>query len=218
VTARREPLLLVGAGGLARETLAAARAGDRWDVVGMLDDDPARQGSTVDGVPVLGPVAAAHDHAGVRLVVCAGSARRRTGRRDLVARLGLPADRYGAVVHPAASLAAGVEVGEGSVLLAGCVVTAPQRVGRHVVAMPQVLLTHDDEVGDFVTLAGRVALAGGVRVGASAYLGAGALVRENLVIGPEALIGMGSVVLADVPAGQTWAGVPARPLVAAVPA
>jgi sugar O-acyltransferase (sialic acid O-acetyltransferase NeuD family) len=215
VTAR-PALLLVGAGGLARETLAAVRSlagtGPDWDVLGVLDDDPAREGTQVDGVPVIGPVAAAHDHPDARLVVCIGSARRRAGRRELVARLGLPDERYATVVHPAASLAPGTEVGAGTVLLAGCVVTAPQRIGRHVVAMPQVLLTHDDEVADFVTMAGRVALAGGVRVGEAAYLGAGALVREWLTIGAEAVVGMGSVVLGDVPAGETWAGVPARPL------
>jgi serine acetyltransferase len=38
------------------------------------------------------------------------------------------------------------------------------------------------------------------------------MVRENLTIGAGAVIGMGSVVLADVPDGQTWAGVPARKL------
>jgi acetyltransferase-like isoleucine patch superfamily enzyme len=49
-------------------------------------------------------------------------------------------------------------------------------------------------------------------------VGAGAVVREGLRIGAGALVGMGSVVLADVPAGAVWAGNPARPLRAGVPA
>jgi acetyltransferase-like isoleucine patch superfamily enzyme len=36
------------------------------------------------------------------------------------------------------------------------------------------------------------------------------LVREKLSIGAGAVVGMGSVVLQDVPAGEVWAGVPAR--------
>jgi sugar O-acyltransferase (sialic acid O-acetyltransferase NeuD family) len=210
------PLLLVGAGGLARETLAAVRA-DRsaapaWRPLGMLDDDPARHGSEVDGLPVLGPIGAAHDHPDAAVVLCTGSARNPASRLRIAHRLGLPDDRYGTVVHPAASLAAGTELGPGCILLAGCVVTAPQAVGRHVVAMPQVLLTHDDAVGDYVTMAGRVALAGAVRVGEGAYLGAGALVREGLTIGAWSVVGMGAVVLADVPAGEVWVGSPARRL------
>jgi sugar O-acyltransferase (sialic acid O-acetyltransferase NeuD family) len=207
-----KPLLFVGAGGLARETLAAVRAGGEWEPVGMLDDDPARHGSDVDGVPVLGGTDTVHTRPEVSVVLCVANARNPGGRAKVAARLGLPEARYATVVHPAASLAHGVRVGAGSVLLAGCVVTAPQAIGRHVVAMPQVLLTHDDEVGDFVTLAGQAGLAGGVRVGTGAYIGAGAKVREGVTIGAGAVVGMGAVVLTDVPAGEVWAGSPAAAL------
>jgi sugar O-acyltransferase (sialic acid O-acetyltransferase NeuD family) len=216
VTGSERPLLLVGAGGLARETLAAARAGAeagrRWRPLGLLDDNPDRHGSVVDGLPVLGPVDAVADHPDAAVVICTGSVRDPGSRQRIACRLALPDDRYGTVVHPAASLAPGTEVGAGSVLLAGCVVTAPQRIGRHVVAMPHVLLTHDDEVGDYVTMAGKVGLAGGVRVGEGAYLGAGALVREGLGIGAWSVVGMGAIVLEDVPAGEVWVGAPARRL------
>jgi len=211
------PLLLLGAGGLAREVLAAAGLlTDDWCVLGMVDDDPARHGKEVDGVPVLGSTELVDEYPDAALLACVASSRRPTGRQQLVERLNQPPWRWATLVHPAASVAPGTWIGEGSVLLAGTVVTTPQRVGAHVLAMPQVLLTHDDDVDDFVTLAGRVALAGGVSVGSAAYLGSGALVREGLRIGQGAVIGMGSVVLSDVPAGQTWAGVPAHPIDAVV--
>ncbi|UVS82401.1 acetyltransferase [Actinokineospora sp. UTMC 2448] len=203
------PLLLVGAGGLAREVLAAARALGA-PVLGMLDDDAARYGTTVDGVPVLGGLDLVHDHSDAAVLLCVANPARPAGRAAVAARLGLPDERYATLVHPAASVAHGAELGAGTVLLAGAVITAPQRVGRHVLAMPHVLMTHDDEVGDHATLAGRATLAGNVTVGESAYLGAGALVRQGVHIGTEAVVGMGAVVLADVPARQTWAGVPAR--------
>jgi sugar O-acyltransferase (sialic acid O-acetyltransferase NeuD family) len=207
------PLLLVGAGGLARETLAAARAlPEVFTPLGMLDDNPRRHGDTVDGVPVLGGSDLVHDHPDALVLLCVASPARPAGRVTVSARLGLPAERYATLVHPAASVAPGVELGAGTILLAGVVVTAPQRVGSHVVAMPHVLLTHDDVVGDCVTMAGRATLAGGVVVDEAAYLGAGCLVRQGVRIGAQAVVGMGAVVLDDVPSGQTWAGVPARRL------
>jgi len=210
------PLLIVGAGGFAREAAAAVRAANdvrpEWMLLGLLDDDPARHGTVVDDLCVLGPVDAVHQHPDAAVLVCTGNPRNYRSRRDIVARLGLPAERHPVLRHPAASIAAGTEIGPGTVLLAGTVVTAPQRVGAHVAAMPQVVLTHDDAVGDYVTLASRVALGGRVTVEEGAYLGAGALVREGLAVGAWALVGMGSVVLRDVPRGEVWAGAPARRL------
>ncbi|WP_199442693.1 NeuD/PglB/VioB family sugar acetyltransferase [Umezawaea beigongshangensis] len=205
------PLLLVGGGGLAREVLAAVRLlPERWRPIGALDDDPARHGALLDGLPVLGGADVLADHPDAAVVVCVANATRPLGRLAVVRRLALPRERFATVVHPAASIAAGAEPGAGTVLLAGVVVTTPLRLGDHVVAMPHVLVTHDDEVGDGVTLAGRASLGGGVVVGSGAYLGQGSAVREQVAIGAGAVVGMGSVVLTDVPPEEVWAGVPAR--------
>ncbi|MFJ7271008.1 NeuD/PglB/VioB family sugar acetyltransferase [Streptomyces sp. NPDC099050] len=217
-----EELLIVGAGGFARETaqavrdaaaadLAAGRA-PRLRLAGHLDDDPALHGREVDGVPVLGGSALVHERPAARVVVCVGSPRDYGVRARLVRRLALPESRYATVIHPAAALSGSSVLGPGTVLLAHCVLTAAVRVGAHVAVMPHVVLTHDDEVGDFATLASGVRLGGGVRLGRGAYVGAGALVREYIEVGAWSLTGMGSTVLADVPAGEVWAGSPARRL------
>ena len=213
-------LVIVGAGGFARETAQAVRAaracGDGPELLGHLDDNPALHGGEVDGVPVLGGCDLVHrllrDRPDARVVVCVGSPRDYAVRARLVRRLGLPPQRYGTVVHPAASVAAGCSVGPGSVLLAQAVLTAAVRVGAHVAVMPQTVLTHDDVVQDFATVASGVRLGGGVRVGRGAYVGAGVLVREYAVIGDWSLLGMGSTVLGDVPPGEVWVGSPARRL------
>ena len=50
------------------------------------------------------------------------------------------------------------------------------------------------------------------RVGAGASIGAGAIILPGITIGTGAMIGAGAVVTRDVPAGETWAGNPARRL------
>lgn len=220
-----EELLIVGAGGFARETAQAVRdvaAADtarglapRWRLAGHLDDDPALHGRDVDGAAVLGGSDRLHELRAARVVVCVGSPRDYAVRARLVRRLGLPVGRYATVVHPTAVVSGSSVLGAGSVLLAHCVLTAAVRVGSHVAVMPQVVLTHDDAVGDFATLASGVRLGGGVRLGRGAYLGAGSLVREYTTVGAWSLTGMGSTVLGDVPPGEVWAGSPARRLRAA---
>ncbi|SEM33837.1 acetyltransferase [Streptacidiphilus jiangxiensis] len=206
-------LLIVGAGGFARETAQVARAANGPDaVLGHLDDDPARQGTEVDGLPVLGGSELVHAYPEAPVVVCVGNPRDWAGRARLVRRLGLPEQRYGTVVHPSASVAESAEIGPGSVLLAQCALTASVRVGAHVAVMPQVVLTHDDVVGDFATLTSGVRLGGGVRVGEGAYVGAGALVREGVSVGAWSQLGMGALLLEDLPPGEVWIGSPARKL------
>lgn len=203
-------IALLAAGGLARETLAAVKAGGQYRVAGIFDDDPAVIGSSIDGVPVLGTLEAAAADRELALVICAGNS---TVRHRIAGRLGVPDDRYGTVIHPAASVADGATVGAGSILLAGVVLTAADVVvGRHVVAMPNAVVTHGDSIGDCVTLCAGVALGGEVHIAERAYLGMNSSVRQGVRIGAGATLGMGAVLLSELPAEQCWAGVPARPL------
>jgi sugar O-acyltransferase (sialic acid O-acetyltransferase NeuD family) len=214
MTERIRELLLVGAGGLAREAAEAVRAVNAawptWNLLGFVDDDPAKHGTSIAGLRVLGPIEAIHDHPDAQVLLCPGRPDNYVGRRLLADRLALDEERYATVVHPSASVGSTCEVGAGSVLLAHADLTADVVVGRHVVVMPQVVLTHDVHVEDFATLASGVRLGGACRVGRGAYLGAGACLRERVSVGEWAMVGMGSVVVADVPPERLWFGVPAR--------
>lgn len=204
------PLVLVGAGGLGRETAEAVRAGTAHELVGFVDDDPALRGASISGVPVLGAVDVVADHEDWQVVLCPGSGTGRSVLAQRLRRLGVGDDRYATVVHPSAVVPGSCTLGGGCIVLAGAVLTASVTVGRHVVLMPGCVLTHDDVLDDFVTVCAQVALAGDVHVAERAYLGAGCLVREHVRVGSAAVVGMGAVVLRDVPPGEVWVGVPAR--------
>src|SRR5689334_7442632 len=207
-------LVIVGAGGFGRETAEAVRAlntvSAHWRLLGYLDDDPARHGTVVDGLPVLGGTEELGGMPGASVVVCTGRPGNYLSRPRIVEALGLPPERYATIIHPSASVSGTSRVGPGTVVLAGTVLTAAVTVGSHVAVMPHVTLTHDDIISDFATTASGVCLGGGVHVGRCVYLGAGALVREHRSIGPCSLVGMGAVVTRDIPPHEIWAGVPAR--------
>lgn len=212
-------LVLLGAGGLAREVMAYAEAAGRT-VIGLLDDDPVMQGGSLAGRPVLGDGSALRplleQDPDLTAALCLGSPRRPALRLEVARRLNLGPEQWATVVHPTAVIEGGSTVGPGSIVLAGVVATADVRVAEHCVVMPGCVLTHDDWLDPGVTLAAGVRLAGGVHVGEGAYLGSGALVREGVRIGAGAVVGLGAVVLRDIPDGQVWVGNPAAPLDGAV--
>jgi sugar O-acyltransferase (sialic acid O-acetyltransferase NeuD family) len=202
-------LILIAASGLAREVLAMRQS--QFRIIGILDDDPTLHGTEIGGVQVLGGVELAAQQPGSFLVcVGAGSGRRRVVER--LTQLGIGSERFATLVDETVALSDNSFIGDGSVILAGTVLTADVIVGRHVVVMPNCTLTHDDIVDDFATLAAGVAVGGVVRIGAEAYLGMNASIRQRVSVGAGATVGMGAVVLEDVPSGQVWAGVPAKEL------
>nr|WP_242478005.1 nucleoside-diphosphate sugar epimerase/dehydratase [Rubrivivax gelatinosus] len=87
--------VVMGAGAAARLLLAGIHE-QGWIVLGLLDDDPAKQGARIAGVPVLGRLEAIADKAvrgaATHVVVALPSATRAQRRRalDLAAKTGLP--------------------------------------------------------------------------------------------------------------------------------
>ena len=49
-----------------------------------------------------------------------------------------------------------------------------------------------------------------VQIGTNVWIGCHVVVLPGVTIGDHAIIGAGAVVTKTVPAGETWAGVPAR--------
>jgi sugar O-acyltransferase (sialic acid O-acetyltransferase NeuD family) len=203
------PVILVAASGLAREVTAVLETSSTYRVRGIVDDEPSLHGTAVGAVGVLGPLEAITDHPDADLLICAGRGAIRALIRDRLTAMGLGDDRFATVIDPSVRVSASCSINAGSIVLAQTVLTADVEVGRHVVIMPHVTLTHDDRLEDYVTVCAGVTLGGSVQVGRAAYMGMNASVRENVSVGEAALLGMGAVLLRDLPAGETWGGVPA---------
>ncbi|NYE35532.1 sugar O-acyltransferase (sialic acid O-acetyltransferase NeuD family) [Nocardioides cavernae] len=205
-------LVLVGASGLAREASAVAVLLRHEGPLSIVDDDPARWGTLHGLTPVLGAVDLLTESVDHDVVLALGKGRHRRRVATRLELVGFDPDRYTSIVHPRVVLPGSCHVDAGAIVLDGVVLTADVEVGRHVVLMPQVTLTHGCTVHDFATLCAGVTLGGDVEVGEAAYIGMNASVREGVRIGAGATLGMGSVLLEDLPPGETWVGVPARPI------
>lgn len=199
-------LVVVGAGGHGKVVVATAlEAG--VDVVAILDDAPAKWGSNLLGVPVLGPVVSFGKFCreGFRFVLAVGENRLRKKLSFLMAGVA-----WATLVHPKAYVHSTATLGEGTVVFAGAVVQPSAQIGRHAIVNTGAVVEHDCRVGDWAHLASGVRLAGGVEVEEGAFLGAGAVVIPGKRVGKWSIVGAGGVVVRDIPDLSLASGVPAR--------
>ncbi len=204
-------LVILGAGGMGQEVADIVRAsssdGSRWSLIGFIDDDSSLHGLEVLGLPVLG------DHrwlSGRRAAVAIGVGAPAARRRAWSAAQSVGAIEAPALVHPAAYLGMGVELGEGTVVGAHATMTADVVVGRFGIVNVGATVSHNARLGDFATVAPGAHLAGNVRLGEGADVGIGASVTQGNTIGAWAIVGAGTVVIGDVAADTTVVGCPAR--------
>jgi sugar O-acyltransferase (sialic acid O-acetyltransferase NeuD family) len=107
--------------------------------------------------------------------------------------------KYPVLIHPNAILSAHTSIGNGSVVMAGCVINPDVIVGNHCIVNTGTVIEHDCVLKDFVHLSPNVSLAGNVTIDEGSHLGIGCCVIQGVKIGRWATIGAGSVIIRDVP-------------------
>jgi UDP-3-O-[3-hydroxymyristoyl] glucosamine N-acyltransferase len=85
------------------------------------------------------------------------------------------------------------------------------RIGRGAKIDNLVQIAHNVEVGPLSIIVAQVGVAGSTRLGAGVVLAGQVGIVGHLTIGDGVKLGAQSGVMNDIPAGETWAGTPARP-------
>ncbi len=201
-------LVIVGTGGQAREAHAIVEAlGHSWTVLGFLDD-AAAIGTRVHDLPVLGGVDWLRDQPGMAVCVGVGLTWSRKALVDRASRF--DGMTFPTLIHPTASVGPRVELGQGTLVCPGAVLTTDIGVGEHVLLNFGCTVGHDTVIEGFVTVAPGAHISGAVHIGEGADVGTGASVVQGRSVGAWSLTGAGAAVIEDVPANATVVGVPAR--------
>jgi acetyltransferase-like isoleucine patch superfamily enzyme len=207
----RDALYLCGAGNpeAVRLALTINREQRRWERIVVLDDDPAKLGESILGLPIAGPFSVLEEAdpttAEVANLVARTTARRWSARQR-IAEYGVP---FATLIHPSvetfgtelardltvyrnATLGADCSLDEGSVILMGAIAGHGSRIGRCCIAAPNAVINARVELGDGV------------------YVGTCATILPDVEVSAWATIGSCSSVLRHVSVGVTVMGVPAK--------
>lgn len=118
--------------------------------------------------------------------------------------------RLVSLIHPNSYIADGVEIGKGSVVMAGAVINPDVKIGDGCIINTSSSVDHDCVVGSYCHISVGAHLCGTVVVGDETWIGAGATVSNNVNICGGCMIGAGAVLIKDIEIPGTYVGVPAR--------
>ena len=99
------------------------------------------------------------------------------------------------IVHPDAQLSRYLQLGTGSVVMAGVVINVDSKLGASCIVNTGAIIDHDCILGEGVHISPGAHLAGGVNIGDCSWVGLGANVCQLVSIGTETIVGAGAVVI-----------------------
>jgi UDP-N-acetylbacillosamine N-acetyltransferase len=201
-------LVILGAGGIGIVAADIARC-QGFDVVGFLDDSPAKHGTVFCDAPVLGDFRMLSDlrEAVPQAVVAFSDCRARLNVAQRARSYGFSLPN---VIHPSAVISQYASLEQGSIIMPGVIVNAGAHIGNNIILNTAASVDHECRIGDGVQRGPGARLSGLVTVGTASWIGIGAIIRESIHIGNDVLLGAGSLVLKNIPDGVVAYGSPAK--------
>lgn len=204
-------LYIIGAGGFGREVAWLVERINEvnpiWNLKGFIDDKESLWGSVEGEYLVLGGCEYLNSLNNVYAVCAVGSAK---VRKIIIDKLKNSNVKFATLVDPSALVSNRVEIGEGSIICAGTVITVDIKIGNHVIINLDCTIGHDDVIEDFVTIYPSVNVSGNVLIGECSELGTGMQIIQGKKVTPNTIIGAGAVVVKDCAESGTYVGSPAK--------
>lgn len=190
--------VLIGAGGFAREI--KAHMGD--STIKCFVDDQFWKENHENIYPL-----SEFDPNKYEVLVAIGDSK---DRFDMIQRL--PKEtQYFTFIHPSAQLLDNnIEIGEGSIICAGCILTTNIKIGKHTHLNLQTTIGHDCEIGNYFTTAPGVKISGNCKIYDCVYVGTNASIKQKISIHSLSIIGMNAAVVKNIEEPGIYVGIPAK--------
>lgn len=202
----KKKLMIIGASGHGKVVVDIAIRMNKWKNIVFLDDDASI--TECMGLNVVGKTEDAFKFANdADIFVAVGNNEIREHVQNKLESAGI---ELPLLIHPAATIGAEVEIGVGSVIMAGVVINSATQIGKGCIINTAATVDHDNRIADFVHVSPGAHLAGMVEIGKKTWIGIGSIISNNLTITGNCKIGAGAVVVKDISESGTYVGVPAR--------
>jgi len=205
------PIIVVGGGGHAKVLIETLLYQQR-EIIGIVDGDVSKIGTTVLGVPVIGgdEIVFKYSIKEICLINALGSVKDTKLRQYIYEKFKQRGYWFEQVIHKSAIIASDVQLDEGVQIMAGAIIQTGTSIGSNSIINTGAVIDHDCRIGNHVHIAPGSVLSGGVEIGTGTHIGTGSVIIQSITIGSNSTIGAGSVVITHMIDGITALGVPAK--------
>jgi len=201
-----DKLIIIGASGHGKVIADIALKINRWQEIVFLDDDESKNQSM--SINVIGKSTEVYRFIkNYDIFVGIGN----NGIREKIQeKLEIEGAIIPVLVHPQAVIGEQVELGSGTVVMAGAVINCCTKIGKGCIINTGATIDHDNLIDDFVHVSPGAHTGGTVSIGKRTWLGIGSIISNNVKIINDCKIGAGAVVVKDITETGTYVGVPVR--------
>ena len=195
-------LIIIGAGGHGRVVRDIAENCAHYSEIYFLDDDFQKDSDVIGCVNDFEKFLENSDFA---VAIGNNYTREKILNKLLTREACLPS-----LVHPKAVVAKGVQIKDGTVVMAGAVINTGASIGKGVIINTCSSVDHDCTIGDFCHISVGAHLAGTVTLGERTFLAIGSSVINNIKIAPDCILAAGAVAVNDLTEKGVYKGIPAK--------
>ena len=111
----------------------------------------------------------------------------------------IPDFKFVNAIHPSVVIGDNVELGEGIVMMAGCIINPKSKIGDFTFFATGAQVDHDCDIKNYSSISAGSITGGYVTLGEFSAITLGVTVVDRLKIGKNTVIGAGSLVIKDLP-------------------
>lgn len=193
-------LVIIGAGLGATQVLDILVHDDSQQAVALVDDNRARFGDDVEGVPVVGGFERARELFGAgafdaAIISISTSVPARTRLRELCQQSGIPLAN---AIDPTVRIARKVQLGDGNVICAQCHLGVETILGDNNFISAYNSFDHHNVLGSDISTGPGVMTSGLVKIGDRCRFGTGVFIEPYVTIGAGVQVASGAVIVGSV--------------------
>ena len=154
-------IVIIGAGGVGRETSLIIQKINEleptWNLIGFIDDNVNNWGRVVNGYSVIGGIDSLEVLPSDTYIIIAIA--NYEIKRKIVNRIN-DKFKFATIIHPRVWIHDYINVGEGTIIYEGVILTTNIEIGNHVIISPKCGVGLDSVIKDYVSLFWNVNVSG----------------------------------------------------------